>query len=55
MIRMLCKAYFGGLTIEISRALISSLENVKISLPGTVQPFIVVYVLYIFLYGRNLE
>ena len=39
---------FWGLTIEISRALNISLENVKISLLGTVQPFIVVYMLYFF-------
>ena len=43
------QSIFWGLTIEISIALISSLENVKISLLGTVQPFSVVYMLYIFL------
>ena len=43
------------LIIEMSRELISSIENVKISLLGTVQPFSVVYMLYIVFNGRNVE
>ena len=37
-----------ALAVEISRPLISSLENVKISLPGTVLPFSVVCMLSFF-------
>ena len=46
---------FWGIIIEISRELISGLENVKTSLLGTVQQFSVVYMLIFFLYGRNVE
>ena len=49
------RSIFWGLAVEISRPLISSLEKAKISLPGTVLPFSVVCMLYIFLYGRNVE
>ena len=49
------QSIFWGLAVEISRALLSSLENVKISLPGTVLKFSVAYMLYIFVYGRNVE
>ena len=43
---MLCKAYFWVLAVEVSRPLIRSLENVKISLPGTELPFSVVYMVF---------
>ena len=49
------QSIFWGLIIEISRELISGLENVKISLRGTVQQFSVVYMLNLFLYGGNVE
>ena len=40
------QSIFWGLAVEISRPIISSLENVKISLPGTVLPFSVVCMLF---------
>ena len=49
------QSIFWGLIIEISRELISSLENVKRRLLETVLTFSVVYMLYFFLYGRNME
>ena len=42
------QSIFWGLAVEISIPLITSLENVKISLPGTVLPFSVVCMLYFF-------
>ena len=42
------QSIYWGLAVEISRPLISSLENVKISLLGTVLPFSVVCMLYCF-------
>ena len=49
------QSIFWGIVVDISRPLISSLENVKISLSGTVLPFSVVCMLCFFLYGRNVE
>ena len=49
------QSIFWGLKIEMSIELVSGLENVKISLLGTVQKFSVVYMLNYFLYGRNVE
>ena len=42
------QSIFWGIIIEISRELISGLENVKISLLGNVQQFYVVYMLNFF-------
>ena len=44
------KHILGSLAVEISRPLISSLENVKLSLPGTVLPFSVVCMLYKYIF-----
>ena len=44
---------FWGLAVEISRPIISSLENVKISLPGTVLLFSVVCMLYIYILRKK--
>ena len=47
------KHILGSRAVEISRPLMSSLENVKISLPGTVLPFSVVCMLYIFVLRKK--